>query len=908
MPSAASRLMPTLRRVVLAGAGADRTDGQLLGSFVTNRDADAFAGLVRRHGPMVLGVCRRVVGDQAVADDAFQAVFIVLARRAGAVKPREQVGNWLYGVAYRTALKARAVLARRRSREKQVDVMPEPPVSHRTTADWADLQPVIDEELARLPDKLRVPVVLCDLEGRAQRDVARHLGIPPATLATRIATARRTLAARLTKRGVTLSGGALAGMLSANGAASAVPIALSQGVVRAAEAVLGGGVPLVSAHAVQLSEGVMRMMLITKLKAVAVTAVTVLALSGGLGLGLVPAFALTAGQESAPGEKSAKKATEPPALSMDEFIEAKLKDVSIDLTADVDDATFLRRLSLDLRGTMPTVVETYLFIADPDENKRGKVVVWMSDDGEVKAHAAKKLGVNAQRIRQTRLVDTGDGQPYRLVVVLDTDENEAPRARAVTPDGKRVAIELVADADDHTVRVAPLVLDLDARVDLNAVRDSQTLNVIVDKEAQWTDVQGAIAPVKNGEVLWARIGDDRKVITGKALTKSGSGGGVHGLTFTTGDDDGKSGDAYWVETQTLDIQLESDVDFLRRVIKDVRGGTPTALEAKYFAEDKDPKKREKLLDQLLKDPAVAKKVGDDWKKRMLATNLSKEGTYHYRVVPKTAEFKPEVRRWILPGNDPKQPGGSYLFQVVPAVDPKSGKWHVDPKLIPMSREGVFEWRVDPSPKKEGVFEWKFEPPAKPRTPNAPSPAAPVDPPKTRTVKVVPAAPTTPVTPRTSQTKVVPATVAKPAAPAKTSSGKTDRLVDLLIAAKKSDADILDFITIDILGRLPTDAEKRLTLGLVGKAADKRAAWMEVARALAATSAGRERSSAKGPDNVIELEGVVDFDVGPEIIKLTGTVEGVRDIVRLRVDPEVRTAPEIKPRAHPADKSLPPAKK
>src|SRR5262245_20726590 len=325
MSSAASRLMPNLRRVVLAGAAADRTDGQLLGAFVLERDADAFAGLVRRHGPMVLGVCRRVVGDAAVADDAFQAVFIVLARRAGAVKPREQVGNWLYGVAYGTALKARAVLARRRSREKQVDVMPEPPVSPRSTADWAELQPLIDEELARLPDKLRVRVLLCDLEGRAQRDVAKHLGIPPATLATRIATARRTLAARLSKRGVTLSGGALAGMLSTNGTASAVPYALGQSVTRAAEAVALGGVPLVSAHAVQLSEGVMRMMLLTKLKAVAVTVLTVAALSGGLGLGLVPAYALSTGDEPAPeGKPTAKLAEPPPIVAMDEFIETKL--------------------------------------------------------------------------------------------------------------------------------------------------------------------------------------------------------------------------------------------------------------------------------------------------------------------------------------------------------------------------------------------------------------------------------------------------------------------------------------------------------------------------------------------------------------------------------------------------------
>src|SRR5262245_17302106 len=161
----ASRLLPALKRVVLARDEAARTDGQLLTAFLLKQDADAFAGLVRRHGPMVLGVCRRVVGDHPTADDAFQAVFLVLARRAAVVRPREQVGNWLYGVAYRTAIKARAVLARRRSREKQVEAMPEPPAPTSAPDVWSDLKPVIDEELARLPEKLRLPVVLCDLEG-----------------------------------------------------------------------------------------------------------------------------------------------------------------------------------------------------------------------------------------------------------------------------------------------------------------------------------------------------------------------------------------------------------------------------------------------------------------------------------------------------------------------------------------------------------------------------------------------------------------------------------------------------------------------------------------------------------------------------------------------------------------------
>jgi RNA polymerase sigma factor (sigma-70 family) len=486
MPTAASRLMPTLRRVVLAGAGADRTDGQLLGAFVSNRDADAFAGLVRRHGPMVLGVCRRVTGDQAIADDAFQAVFIVLARRAGAVKPREQVGNWLYGVAYRTALKARMVQARRRSREKQVDVMPEPPVSHPIAAEWADLQPVIDEELARLPDKLRLPVVLCDLEGRAQRDVAKHLGIPPATLATRLASARRALATRLTRRGVTLSGGALAGLLSIHGTAAAVPYALAHGVARAAEVVAGGGAvsTLVSAHAVQLSEGVMRMMLLTKLKAVAVTVLTLAALSGGLGLGLVPAYANTPGDGPA---APAKATVLQPANPTDQKILERLDQIIAARWAEeVDDSTFLRRLSLDLRGLLPTPVEAFFFIADDDKDKRNKVVTWMVDDDSVKAYAAKKLNIDARRIRAARLVDAGDGKSRHLVVVLDVEVDGKPHAVAFSPDGKTLAVELTADGRPITPMVAPFVTDLDVGIIVSESPEGPGRYLSIENNANWT--------------------------------------------------------------------------------------------------------------------------------------------------------------------------------------------------------------------------------------------------------------------------------------------------------------------------------------------------------------------------------------------------------------------------------------
>src|SRR5262245_47278047 len=139
------------------------SDGQLLLRYVAHREEAAFAALLRRHGPMVLGVCRRVLRDGHDAEDAFQATFLVLAQKASDVRPPEQVGNWLHGVAHRTALKARATNARRRAGEQRLRERPGPDVSEE---DWRELRPLLDEELNRLPDRYRTPVVLCDLEGK----------------------------------------------------------------------------------------------------------------------------------------------------------------------------------------------------------------------------------------------------------------------------------------------------------------------------------------------------------------------------------------------------------------------------------------------------------------------------------------------------------------------------------------------------------------------------------------------------------------------------------------------------------------------------------------------------------------------------------------------------------------------
>src|SRR6266498_2094287 len=185
-----------LRRAVLLRDGAGLTDGQLLESFLSGNDEAAFEVLVRRHGPMVWGVCRRVLRDHHDAEDAFQATFLVLVRKAASVVPRELVGNWLYGVAYRTATSAKAMNARRRVKERSA-AKPEACEE----AAWTDVRPLLDEELSRLPDKYRIPIVLCDLEGETRREAARQLGWPEGTLSTRLRAGRHLLAKALARRG-----------------------------------------------------------------------------------------------------------------------------------------------------------------------------------------------------------------------------------------------------------------------------------------------------------------------------------------------------------------------------------------------------------------------------------------------------------------------------------------------------------------------------------------------------------------------------------------------------------------------------------------------------------------------------------------------------------------------------------
>jgi RNA polymerase sigma factor (sigma-70 family) len=269
-----------LHDVVLRAAGvpsrvAAASDGELLSWFVAERDSAAFAELVRRHGGMVLGVARRELGDSPEADDVCQATFLVLARKAAAVRRKDAVGAWLYGVARRVARKIGAAKARRR--EAPLSELPGPDTTAGVT--WRDGLRVLDEELGRLPDSYRAPLVLCYLEGRTQDEAARQLGWSLGAFRGRLERGRARLRDRLTRRGV--------GLAVLAGAAVARPGSVSAGmqitIINTVAAVAAGETLAIPAAVAALAEGAIRTMTVTKLQwVVGVVAVSGMLTFGGL--------------------------------------------------------------------------------------------------------------------------------------------------------------------------------------------------------------------------------------------------------------------------------------------------------------------------------------------------------------------------------------------------------------------------------------------------------------------------------------------------------------------------------------------------------------------------------------------------------------------------------------------------
>jgi len=279
-----------------------QTDGQLLEAYTACRDGDAFAELVRRHGPMVWGVCRRMLPNRQDAEDAFQTTFLVLVRKPHSVSPATRVGNWLHGVAVRAALKARAARARRH--ECQVEMVPEPvSVPDRP---YHDTLPVLDEELALLPGRYRAVLVLCELEGKTRKEVARQLEVPEGTVAGWLVRARAMLGKRLARRGVCTPCGALAVLASAHVAPADVPASVVRSTIHAAPAYVLGQPDVTPVGVAALTEGVVRAMSITKLKTASVVALAL--------LGAVASGAAVLVRPTAPAQPTRSENGEPHAV------------------------------------------------------------------------------------------------------------------------------------------------------------------------------------------------------------------------------------------------------------------------------------------------------------------------------------------------------------------------------------------------------------------------------------------------------------------------------------------------------------------------------------------------------------------------------------------------------------------
>lgn len=396
-----------LNRSLLVADLADLSDADLVGRFAARRDEAAFAALVRRHGALVLGVCRRVLRHDQDAVDAFQATFLVFAREATSLRQAGAVGSWLYGVAFNVARRAKTARERRAIKEQEA-------ASQRsaTTSEVVpdDLRNVLDRELTALPEKYRAAVVLCDLMGQTAEQAASGVGCPPKTLGTRLARGRALLARRLARRGVGLSACMTAAALTP--VATAVPPKLIESTVQLAANPAVVAAPAITA----LTAGGANVMLLKTLKIGSVLACGVLfaggvALHGGFAAHGTPASA-RAGTAAPTGPKPARAEPPDPLAHMHQFF----------------------RQVHELLGIEPARARA----ATPDDKKDDKPAlsgVWVKKNGELKIAFDDK---NVMTV-------TPHGDDKVLVIVCECTPGKDGRVKAkvtgIEGEAKKVVTE-----------------------------------------------------------------------------------------------------------------------------------------------------------------------------------------------------------------------------------------------------------------------------------------------------------------------------------------------------------------------------------------------------------------------------------------------------------------------------------
>jgi RNA polymerase sigma factor (sigma-70 family) len=463
----------------------DHSDRQLVEKALAGPDEVAFQAIVQRHGPMVYRVCWRVLQHSQDAEDAFQATFLVLAQRLRTLRNHASLASWLHGVAHRVAGKARAQAAGRRCREHRaarLDALPPDDVT------WGELRSALESELSHLPDKLRLPLILCYLEGRTQDEAARQLGWSKSTLRRRLEEARETLGSRLKGRGLSVPA-ALSAVLLSDCLASAAPrLALIASTVYAATGVAAGQAvdTVAPAKVAALTEGVLKTMLLTKLK----IAMTVLVLAGFLAAGVatpVPQAQAT-GQtgvgkpaNAGPAAKGAKRARAPMRWKERLFVESpadKRQIFGVAISPDGkkvvtvvggDGAKVLDATTGQELAALPEGAEAELtfspdgkLIAQRDKGRRN-ILLCSAESGDVKAtlegtryvtslafsRDGKTLaaGYSDPDGAEVRLWDLTTNKVVREIAKLPASGKAEDRvfSLAFSPDGKKLAAALGSD-------------------------------------------------------------------------------------------------------------------------------------------------------------------------------------------------------------------------------------------------------------------------------------------------------------------------------------------------------------------------------------------------------------------------------------------------------------------------------
>jgi RNA polymerase sigma factor (sigma-70 family) len=294
-----------IRSLALVREINEQTDGALVRAFLQGNDQAAFEALVRRHGPMVLQVCRRTLGNDHDAEDAFQAAFLILARRATSIRKKESLTSWLHGVAYRMATHAKRAAARRHKHESQAN--PTPPRDPAFCAAWQEIQILLDDEIQRLPEVLREPFICCCLQNKSCAEAARQFGLNEGTVAMRLSRARKLLQKRLTRHGVALTTVLAAAAVGASDALAVVPRSLVVCTAKAATLIAAGQAAVdgvISAKVADLTQGVLKTICLTKMK----TTTTALLIAGLLFSGLLVSGGLSADPFALPHSRQAQRA------------------------------------------------------------------------------------------------------------------------------------------------------------------------------------------------------------------------------------------------------------------------------------------------------------------------------------------------------------------------------------------------------------------------------------------------------------------------------------------------------------------------------------------------------------------------------------------------------------------------